>query len=113
MTASRTDYCDPTLLRTSDSSRWTVRNALLESGWHVDHRAVRVGEDLDDYDLLVVEANDPRGPKTQHHLGALWALVQDWNGGPPVVLDWDHWDIRRIWRGLVNEVAPTESPSGP
>jgi len=113
MTATRSDYCQLHRLQSSDSSRWTIRNALVEYGWSVDHRVVRVGEDLDGYDLIIVEANDPRGPKTWHHLGTLWALVQDWNGGPPVLLNWDHWDIKRIWRGLVNEIAPTEVPSGP
>jgi hypothetical protein len=113
MTASRTDYCDPTLLKLSDSSRWTVKNALQEHGFIVDHRAVRVGESLDDYDLVIVDANDPRGSKTQHHLGALWALVQDWTDGPPVCINWDHWDIKRIFRGMLNEIDPIGTPSGP
>jgi hypothetical protein len=111
MTATRTDYCDPTKLEQSDSSRWTVKNALQEHGWTVDHRAVRPGEDLDDYELIIVDANDPRGPKTQNHLGAMWATVQDWNGGPPVVINWDHWDIKRIWRGMIGE--DYFNPSGP
>lgn len=111
MTSTRTDYNVYETIQKSDSSRWTIINAVKEYGGSVDVRPVRVGEDLSKYDLVIVNANDPRGPKTQDHLGAMWSLLQSINGGPPAVMNWDHWDIRRIWRGLVGEAI--NDPSGP
>lgn len=116
MTATRVDYCElnPGIgagLAKSDSSRVTVRNALIEHGFDVELRAVTVGEDLSKYDIVVLDANDPRGPKTQHYFGWMWAMVSELHGGPPTVMNWDHWDIKRIWRGIVNEDPLT--PSGP
>lgn len=113
MTAIRPDYAESVeLLKGSDSSRWTIRNAMLEAGWEVDLRLTQCGEDLDGYDLIICEANDPRGPKTQGFYGWMWALMQDWNGGPPVVMNWDHWEITRIWHGMLAAKDPM-IPLGP
>lgn len=81
-------------LRASDSGTTAIVEALLAGGHDVEIRPVDPGECLDEYDCLIVTMINSMVQGTHDLYGCLWCLAQEWTGGPPAVVNFDHWDLK-------------------
>jgi hypothetical protein len=88
-------------LRASDTGIAAVLDALREGGHEFEIRPVTPGECLDKYDVCMVTLTNALVQGNNDLYGALWTIAQDWTGGPPVVVNFDHWTLKENVKSYV------------
>lgn len=73
-----------------------IRDLLIERGHTVDHRKVRLGEDIDGYDALITAMLTPMSIGSCNLLGALWAMSR----GMPTLMYMDDWQVQALFGGM-------------
>ena len=70
---------------------------LRAMGHEVTQRAVACGEDLGDYDKVIVFLSSPKQAGSIKFYNGAWALY----ARPDAIIAYDDWQVRDIWRHLV------------
>lgn len=99
--ANKGVHASEVAMRGSDCATPALLDALSYDHEY-DIRAVDVGENLDHYDAIVVTLTNAAVQGNDTLYGALWACVQGWTGGPPVIVHFDHFTIKDIVKSYVN-----------
>ena len=76
---------------------------LRDMGHTVEQRVVKVGENLNEYDRVIVYIHNPSG-FAGYVYNALWAIYNR----PDCILAFDDWQTDSIYKGLMSLVDPTK-----
>ena len=78
-------------------SHYSLIRCLRDMGHEVDQRHVEIGEELDDYDEVIVFIHNPSG-FAGFVYNALWAIHKK----PNCILAFDDWQTDSIYKGLLD-----------
>ena len=77
-------------------STYSLYNCLTDMGYEVDQRMVEVGEDLSEYDEIIVFIAGPRQLVATTVFEGLWAISQR----PDCILAFDDWQVPDLFKGI-------------
>lgn len=85
-------------------SHYSLYNCLVDMGHDVEHRVVEIGEDLSQYDEVIVFIAGPRQLVTTTLFNGLWAISQR----PDAILAFDDWQVPELYKGVEKCKDPKE-----
>lgn len=77
-------------------SHFSLFNCLTDMGWEVEQRQVQLGENLDEYDKIIVFIAGPRQLVATTVYEGLWAIAQR----PDCILAFDDWQVPDLFKGV-------------
>lgn len=77
-------------------AHYSLFNALVDMGHEVEQREVQIGEDLSNYDEVIVYIAGPRQLVATHTFRGLWAISQR----PDCILGVDDWQAPDLFKGI-------------
>lgn len=85
-------------------STYSLYNCLHDMGYEVEQRVVEIGEDLSEYEEVIVFIAGPRQLVTTTLFNGLWAISQR----PDCILAVDDWQAADLYKGVANCKKPGE-----
>lgn len=85
-------------------SHYSLYNCLVDMGHEVEHRVVEIGEDLSQYDEVIVFIAGPRQLVTTTLFNGLWAIA----ARPDAILAFDDWQVPELYKGVEKCKNPDE-----
>ena len=79
-------------------SHYSLIRCLRDMGYTVEQRLVEIGEDLSDYDEVIVFLASPRQALQLAFYNGLWAIA----ARPNCVLAFDDWQVEDIFKGIAS-----------
>ena len=77
-------------------SHYSLYNCLVDMGHEVDQRMVELGEDLSEYDEVIVFIAGPRQLVATTVFNGLWAI----SAKPDCILSFDDWQVPDLFKGI-------------
>lgn len=78
-------------------SHYSLFNCLVDMGYEVEQRPVELGEDLSEYDEVIVYIAGPRQLVATNVYEGLWAISQR----PDCILALDDWQVPDLFKGVI------------
>lgn len=83
------------------NSHYSLVRCLRDMGYEVEQRTVTIGENLDDYEHVIVYIHNPAG-FAGYVYNALWTI----NTRPDCILAFDDWQTESVYKGITSLDEP-------